>query len=128
MNSPIESWIMDLDASFHLSLNKEFFRNFKSGNFEKVYLANNKDLEIKEKGDVCIKTPIGNHWTLKDVRYILGLKNNLVSIGQWDSIGYATEFGKSSWKIVKGAMVVARGIKSGTRIHHRRVYEHDCCC
>ena len=34
--------------------------------------------------------------------------------GQLDSTGYAAEFGKSSWKIVKGAMVVARGTKSGS--------------
>ena len=79
-----------------------------------MYLADNKDLEIKGKGDVCIKTPVGNEWTLKDVRYIPGLKRNLISIGQLDSTGYATKLGNSSWKIKKGAMVVARGSKSGT--------------
>ena len=73
-----------------------------------MYLANNKDLKIKVKGDVCIKTPT------KDVRYIPSLKKNLISIGQLDSTGYAIKFGKSSWKIVKGAMVVARGTKSRT--------------
>ena len=70
-----------------------------------MYLADNKDLEIKGKGDVCIKTPAGNQWTLKDVRYIPGLKRNLISIGQLDSTGYATKLGKSSWKIMKGATV-----------------------
>ena len=79
-----------------------------------MYLADNNDLKIEGKGDVCIKTPAGNHGTLKDVRYISSLKKNLISIGQLDSTGYATKFGKSSWKIVKGAMVVARGTKSGT--------------
>ena len=79
-----------------------------------MYLADNKDLEIKGKEDVCIKTPAGNQWTLKDVRYISGLKKNLISIGQLDSTGYATKLGKSSWKIMKGAMVVACGSKSRT--------------
>ena len=73
VDSSIESWILDSGASFHSSPNKELFWNFKSGNFEKVYLADNKDLEIKGKGDVCIKTPAENQWTLKDVRYISGL-------------------------------------------------------
>ena len=72
-DSSIESWILDSGASFHSSPNKELFWNFKSENFEKVYLANNKDLEIKEKGDVCIKTPAENQWTLQVVRYISGL-------------------------------------------------------
>ena len=50
---------------------------------------------------------------IKNVRYIPGLKKNLISIGQLDSTGYATELGKSSWKTMKGAMVVACGTKSG---------------
>ena len=114
MDSSIESWILDLGASFHSSPNKELFWNFKSGNFEKVYLANNKDFEIKGKGDVCIKTKVENQWTLKNVRYIPSLKKNLISIGQLDSTGYATKLGKSSWKIMKGTTVIARGSKSGT--------------
>ena len=60
VNSSIESWILDSGAYFHSSPNKELFQNFKSGNFENVYLADNKDLEIKGKWDVCIKTPAGN--------------------------------------------------------------------
>ncbi|VFQ62075.1 unnamed protein product [Cuscuta campestris] len=113
VDSPVESWILDSGASFHSSPSKEF-QNFKSGNFGKVYLADNKALVIEGKGDVSIKTPAGNQWTLKDVRYIPGLKKNLISIGQLDNKGYAAEFGKGSWKIVKGAMVVARGTKFGT--------------
>ena len=105
---------MDSSASFHLSPNKELFRDFKSGSFEKVYFANNKDLKIEGKGDVCIKTLARNKWTLTDVRYIPNLKKNLISISQLDSTSYATKFGKSSWKILKGAMVIARGTKSGT--------------
>ncbi|TMW86686.1 hypothetical protein EJD97_020999 [Solanum chilense] len=50
----------------------------------KVYVADNRALEIEGKGDVCIKTNSGNQWTLKDVRYIPGIKKNLISIGQLD--------------------------------------------
>ena len=42
VNSPIESWIFDSGASFHSSPSKELFQNFKSRNFGKVYLADNK--------------------------------------------------------------------------------------
>ena len=67
---------MDLGsgASFHSSLSKELFQNFKSGNFVKVYHADNKALKIEGKGDVCIKTTSENQWTLEDVRYIPGIK------------------------------------------------------
>ena len=51
---------------------------------------------------------------MEDVRYIPRIKKNLISVGELDRTGYAVEFGKGSWKIVKGAMVVARGTKSRT--------------
>ena len=114
VNSPVESWILDSGASFHSSPSKELFQNFKSGNFGKIYLADHKALEIEGQEDVCIKTTSGNQWTLVDVRYIPGIKKNLISIGQLDSTGYTAEFEKGSWKIVKGAIVVARGTKFGT--------------
>ena len=68
----------------------------------------------ERKGDVCIKTPKENQWTLKNVIYIPSLKKKRIFIGRLDSTGYATEFGKSSWKIVKSAMVIARDTKSRT--------------
>ena len=83
-------------AFFHLSLSKELFQNIKYGNFRKVYLADNKALEIEVKGDVCIKTTSGNQQTLEYFRYIPGIKKNLISAGQLDSTGYATAFGKGS--------------------------------
>ena len=94
MNSPVESWILDSGASFHSSQRKELFQNFKSGNFGKVYLADNKPFEIEGTEDVCIKTTSGNKWTLEDVRYIPGIKKNLISVGQLDSMGYAASLGK----------------------------------
>ena len=51
---------------------------------------------------------------IKGCRYIHDIKKNLISIGQLDSTGYAVEFGKTSWKIMKGAMGVTRDTKSGT--------------
>ena len=49
VDSLIESWILDSGASFHSSPNKELFRNLKSRNFEKVYLATTKILRLKKK-------------------------------------------------------------------------------
>ena len=49
VDNPIESWILDSGASFHSSPNQELFQIFKSGNFEKVYLADHKTMEIEGK-------------------------------------------------------------------------------
>ena len=42
------------------------------------------------------------------------MKRNLISVGQLDTKGHAIFFVGGTWKITKGAMVVARGKKTGT--------------
>ena len=38
----------------------------------------------------------------------------LIYMGRLDDDGYSTSFGKGGWKISKGALVVAKGPKTGT--------------
>ena len=39
---------------------------------------------------------------------------NLISTGILDDEGYHTVFSKETWKVIKGALVMAKGIKVGT--------------
>ncbi|GJY16178.1 retrovirus-related pol polyprotein from transposon TNT 1-94 [Tanacetum coccineum] len=105
--------IMDSDALFHATYCKEELERFKlhSG---KIRLADDKTLDIADVGDVVLKTSFGTSWTLKDVRYILGLKRRLISVGQLDEEGYHVGFGDQQWKVTKGSLVVARGNKRGS--------------
>nr|GEX71684.1 hypothetical protein [Tanacetum cinerariifolium] len=52
-------------------------------------------------------------WTLKDVRYILGLKRRLIFVGQLDEEGYHVGFGDQQWKVTKGKTLLC-----GTRGGH----------
>lgn len=51
---------------------------------------------------------------LKDVRHILDLRKNLISVEQLADEGYTMIFHSDDWKISKGAMTIARGKKSDT--------------
>ncbi|CAA0828500.1 Uncharacterized mitochondrial protein AtMg00300 [Striga hermonthica] len=88
--------------------------SYTAGDFGVVYLADNKPLKIVGKGDVQIKSANGSCWTLRDVRHIPGLKTNLISVGQLDNYGFHTMLGDRKWKVSRGAMTLARGLKSGT--------------
>ncbi|GKA91694.1 hypothetical protein Tco_0813619 [Tanacetum coccineum] len=105
--------IMDSGASFHATYCKEELEMFKLRT-GKVRLADDKTLDIAGVGDVVLKTSFGTSWTLKNVRYIPGLKNRLISIGQLDEEGYHVGFGDQQWKVTKGSLVVARGNKRGS--------------
>lgn len=110
----VESWVMDSGASFHATPCKDLMLNFRLGNFGKVRLADDETLDIAGMGDINLKTSLGTSWTLKDVRYIPGLKKMLISVGQLDKEGYRVTFGNEQWKVIKGNLVVARGEKKGT--------------
>nr|KYP43434.1 Retrovirus-related Pol polyprotein from transposon TNT 1-94 [Cajanus cajan]KYP43438.1 Retrovirus-related Pol polyprotein from transposon TNT 1-94 [Cajanus cajan]KYP43445.1 Retrovirus-related Pol polyprotein from transposon TNT 1-94 [Cajanus cajan] len=102
---------MDSSASFHASPYKDLMKNFKIENFGKVHLANVEALDIAGMRDINLRISTGTVWTLKDVRYILGLKRMLISMGMLDVQGYRVTFKDGQWKVVKGNLVVARGWK-----------------
>ncbi|KAE8728571.1 hypothetical protein F3Y22_tig00004205pilonHSYRG00041 [Hibiscus syriacus] len=64
VNSPIESWILDLGASFHSTPYQEIMENYVSGDFGKVHLADDETLKIVEKGDIRLKLPNQTTWKL----------------------------------------------------------------
>nr|GEU72692.1 retrovirus-related Pol polyprotein from transposon TNT 1-94 [Tanacetum cinerariifolium] len=63
--------------------------------------------------------------TLKDVRYIPGLKRKLISVRQLDEEGYHIGFGDQQWKVTKCCLVVAHRNKCGSmymvKVHPERI-------
>ena len=53
-------------------------------------------------------------WLLEKVRHIPDLRRNLISVGQLDDESHAILFVGGTWKVTKGAKVLARGKKTGT--------------
>lgn len=67
-----------------------------------------------EVGDVNIILSNRNVWTLHKVKHIPELKKNLISLGQLDDCGHSIRFSNNTWKVTKGALILARGKKTGT--------------
>ena len=79
-----------------------------------MYLADGSALDVVGIGDVRILLPNGSVWLLEKVRHIPCLRRNLIYIGQLDDEGHAILFVGGTWKVTKGARVLARGKKIGT--------------
>ncbi|GJV21034.1 retrovirus-related pol polyprotein from transposon TNT 1-94 [Tanacetum coccineum] len=110
VENTVEDHIMDSGASFYATYCKEELERFKLRS-SKVRLADDKTIDMEGVGDAVLKTSFGTSWTLKDVRYFLGLKRRLISVGQLDEEGYHVGFRDQQWKVTKGSLVVARGNK-----------------
>jgi hypothetical protein len=88
--SKMEFWVLDSGASFHATSHMDLFENYISGNFSKVHLGDDQACDITGKGDVKIHLN-GSVWKLDNVRHVLDLRKNLISIGQLTSDGFGLE-------------------------------------
>jgi hypothetical protein len=65
-------------------------------------------------GKVKINQRNENQWLLKEVRYVLYLRKNLISPGKLESEGCISIFTDKTWKVIKGSLVIAKGERVGT--------------
>jgi len=76
-------------------------------------LGDDESCDIVGKGDVMISLSNGLTLKLKNVRHVLKLKRNLISVGQLADGGMKTTFDGDVCKITKGAMVMTHDKKEG---------------
>ena len=74
-------------------------------------MGNDHALEITGIGTIKMKMYDGTIRTIQEVRYVKGLKKNLLSLGQLDNRGCKTHVENGIMKIMKGALVVMKAEK-----------------
>ena len=105
-------WVLDSRVVFHAKPHRKHFHDYVHGNFGQVCLGDERPLDIIGKGKVLINLENGNQWLLKYLKHVVDLRKNLISRGQLE--GCVTTFTYKTWKVTKGALVVAKGEKLGT--------------
>ena len=71
---------MDSAASYHCVPKSEYFSTYKAEDFSIVKMGNKSVYQMARIGDIYIQTSMGYTLTLKDVRHILDLRLNLISV------------------------------------------------
>ena len=107
-------WVIDTGASYHATPRREFFATYRSGNFGVVKMGNYGTADIIGMGDIHLKTNLGCKLVLKDVRHVVDLRLNLISVGTLDDEEYESRFHRGQWKLSKGSLVIANGKKCHT--------------
>lgn len=108
-----DEWIMDLGCTFHMTPNKHFFVELEEFNGGKVVMGNNQQCDIKGIGSVRLKIHDGSYKLLASVRYVPGLKRNLISLGTLDRAGFTYKSEKGSITVCKDSFVKLRGFLKG---------------
>ena len=81
-------WILDSWYSFDMSHNFVWFTDINAYEFGIVYIGNNNSCKIQGTSSITFELHDGMNKLLTNVRYVLGLKRNLISLGTLDELGY----------------------------------------
>ncbi|KAK6153634.1 hypothetical protein DH2020_013273 [Rehmannia glutinosa] len=74
-------------------------------------MANEKKCEVLGIGDICLKFESGYTYTLKNVRHVPDLCNNLISCAALENDELEGRFGNGVMKILKGSLVIFKVVK-----------------
>ena len=73
-------------------------------------MGNNTTCKVVSFGTVKMKMSYGMVRTVTDVRYVPGLKKNLISLGTLDKIGCRITCEGGVMKVARGSLVVMKGM------------------
>ena len=91
------SWILDSTCSYHMTPNKDWFNTYRSVNSSSILMGNDVSCKVAGIRNIIIKMFDGVVRTLCDVRHVLDLQKNLISLGTLD-------YNKFSYKSTSGVM------------------------
>ena len=105
----MDSWILDSTCSYHMTPNKDYFDTYRLVNFGSILMGNDASCKVVGIGNIIVKMFDGVIRTLCDVRHVLDLRKNLVSMGTLDGNGFNYKSANRAMKVSKGVLTVTKG-------------------
>jgi hypothetical protein len=107
-------WLIDSDVSYHMTPHREWFSEYEKYDGGDVFLGDDSTTKILGRGRFKLLLKDGRIRTLPGVMHIPKLARSLISVSKMEDAGVDTVFGKRTCKMVRGAMVLMRGVWCGT--------------
>jgi hypothetical protein len=107
-------WLINSGASFHMTPHREWFCEYKKYNGGKVFIGGDSIAKIIGQGKFKLQHKDGRIRTLHVVLQILELARNLIYVSKMSDASVHTMFENETYKMVRGEMVLMRGVQNGT--------------
>jgi hypothetical protein len=89
---------------------KEWFSEYEKYNCGDLFLGHDSTAKTMGAGRVKLLLKYGRIRTLPRVLHIPKIPRGLISVSKLDDVGVDTVLGKGTFKMVRGAMVLIRGV------------------
>lgn len=106
-------WMLDSGCSYHMCPNRKWFTTYENIDGGNVLMGNDHTCKTVGLGSIRIKMHDGIIRTLTNVRHVPDLRKNLISLGVLESSGCKIVAYKGILKVVRGSMVVMKGVCHG---------------
>ena len=110
-------WILDSGCTMHVTPHRHYFDSFKAGNGGEVRLGDHSVLPIKGIGSVPFKMYDGKVRILQQVRWVPGLRRNLLSESLFDNSGYEINTSRGNRHILKSGNIVMKSVNVNGLYH-----------
>ena len=120
-------WFLDSGASFHMTADKSLFSTLEEKDLKmRVEMGDDETYSVSRVGTISFKRDHGALITLTDVKYVPGLKNNLVSIAMLEDKGYNVVFSKG--KVFLKHITTGQVKQIGSRVKNTYALEVQDAC
>jgi hypothetical protein len=107
-------WLIDSSASYHMTPHMEWFSEYEKYDGGDVFLGDDSLTKMFGCGRVKLLLNDGRLRTLPGVLHIPKLARSLIFVSKLGDAGVKTVFENNTCKMVRGAMVLMRGVHYGT--------------
>jgi hypothetical protein len=107
-------WLLNSGVSYHMNPHREWFSEYEKYDGADVFLGDDSTTKFLGHGRVKLLLKYGRIRTLPGVLQISKLVRSLISVSKLDDAGVDIIFEKNTCNMVRGAMVLIRGIQYGT--------------
>jgi hypothetical protein len=105
-----EEWLVDLGASFHVTLHREWFYEYERYDGGNFFLSDDSTTRIIGRGKCKLRIIDGRIRTLLGVLHILGLARNFIYVRKMDHAWVKIIFEKETCRMVRREMVLFKGV------------------
>jgi hypothetical protein len=122
-----EAWLVELGASFHMTPHREWFCEYERNDGGNVFLGDDSITKIIGRGKFKLRLIDGRVRTLPIVFHIPGLARKLIFVRKMGDARVKTIFEKETCRMVRGEMVLLKGIRFGTLYNLEGITISDGC-
>ncbi|GJR54345.1 zinc finger, CCHC-type containing protein [Tanacetum coccineum] len=97
---------MDLRGSYHITYKRDYLVDCEEYDGGNILLGDGRECRVRGTSKVQVQMRDGSSFVLDNVRYVLELRRNLISLGTLKKEGFTVKMQLGKTKVIKGSLVV----------------------